>query len=48
MNIAVAKPDKPDTASDNFAAVTARVPGAGGLPAIEDAPGSYVKVRLID
>jgi polyhydroxyalkanoate synthase len=23
----------------------ARVPGAGGLPAIEDAPGSYVKVR---
>jgi Fe-S cluster assembly protein SufD len=29
MNIAVAKPDKPDTASDNFAAVTARVPGAG-------------------
>lgn len=29
MNIAVAKPDKPDTASDNFAAVSARVPGAG-------------------
>jgi polyhydroxyalkanoate synthase len=28
--------------------VAARVPGAGGLPAIEDAPGSYVKVRLID
>jgi polyhydroxyalkanoate synthase len=28
--------------------VPARVPGAGGLPAIEDAPGSYVKVRLID
>jgi polyhydroxyalkanoate synthase len=26
----------------------ARVPGSGGLPAIEDAPGSYVKVRLID
>ena len=25
--------------------VAARVPGAGGLPAIEDAPGSYVKVR---
>ncbi len=30
------------------AKVQARVPGAGGLPAIEDAPGSYVKVRLID
>ncbi|MFL9498579.1 Fe-S cluster assembly protein SufD [Rhodopseudomonas palustris] len=29
MKIAVAKPDKPDTASDNFAAVSARVPGAG-------------------
>ena len=28
--------------------VPARVPGAGGLPAIEDAPGSYVKVRTID
>ena len=28
--------------------VPARIPGAGGLPAIEDAPGSYVKVRLID
>ncbi len=28
--------------------VAARVPGQGGLPAIEDAPGSYVKVRLID
>ena len=28
--------------------VPARVPGQGGLPAIEDAPGSYVKVRLID
>jgi polyhydroxyalkanoate synthase len=26
----------------------ARVPGDGGLPAIEDAPGSYVKVRTID
>ncbi|MCC6475037.1 MAG: class I poly(R)-hydroxyalkanoic acid synthase [Burkholderiales bacterium] len=25
--------------------VPARVPGAGGLPAIEDAPGSYVRVR---
>ncbi|MBL0899029.1 MAG: class I poly(R)-hydroxyalkanoic acid synthase [Reyranella sp.] len=25
--------------------VPARIPGAGGLPAIEDAPGSYVKVR---
>ncbi len=25
--------------------VPARVPGAGGLPAIEDAPGSYVKVQ---
>ena len=25
--------------------VPARVPGTGGLPAIEDAPGSYVKVR---
>ncbi len=30
------------------AKVPARVPGEGGLPAIEDAPGSYVKVRLID
>ena len=30
------------------AKVPARVPGAGGLAAIEDAPGSYVKVRLID
>jgi len=28
--------------------VPARVPGAGGLPALEDAPGSYVKVRLIE
>jgi polyhydroxyalkanoate synthase len=26
--------------------VPARVPGAGGLPAIEDAPGSYASVRL--
>ena len=26
--------------------VAARVPGDGGLPAIEDAPGSYVKNRL--
>ncbi len=25
--------------------VTARVPGEGGLPAIEDAPGSYVRVK---
>ena len=30
------------------AKVPARIPGQGGLPAIEDAPGSYVKVRLID
>ena len=30
------------------AKMPARVPGSGGLPAIEDAPGSYVKVRLID
>ena len=28
--------------------VPARVPGEGGLPAIEDAPGSYVKVRTIE
>ena len=28
--------------------VPARVPGAGGLPAIEDAPGSYVKVIATD
>jgi len=28
------------------AVVSARVPGDGGLPAIEDAPGSYVKFRL--
>ena len=28
--------------------VPARVPGAGGLPAIEDAPGSYVKVMATD
>ncbi|MEA2799970.1 MAG: poly[(R)-3-hydroxyalkanoate] polymerase subunit PhaC, partial [Rhodospirillaceae bacterium] len=28
--------------------VAVRVPGEGGLPAIEDAPGSYVKVRTID
>ncbi len=26
--------------------VPARLPGAGALPALEDAPGSYVKVRL--
>ena len=28
--------------------VPAREPGEGGLPAIEDAPGSYVKVRIAD
>ena len=28
--------------------VAARVPGQGGLPALEDAPGSYVKVRSGD
>jgi len=28
--------------------VAARVPGQGGLPALEDAPGSYVKVRSVD
>jgi poly[(R)-3-hydroxyalkanoate] polymerase subunit PhaC len=28
--------------------VPARVPGQGGPPALEDAPGSYVKVRTID
>ena len=28
--------------------VPARVPGQGGLPAIEDAPGSYVKVRTVE
>jgi polyhydroxyalkanoate synthase subunit PhaC len=28
--------------------VPARVPGEGGLPALEDAPGSYVKVRTMD
>jgi polyhydroxyalkanoate synthase len=28
--------------------VPARIPGAGQLPAIEDAPGSYVKVMAID
>ncbi|MFO1429654.1 MAG: class I poly(R)-hydroxyalkanoic acid synthase [Candidatus Competibacteraceae bacterium] len=27
--------------------VPARIPGAGRLPVIEDAPGSYVKVRLL-
>ena len=26
--------------------VPARVPGGGVLPAIEDAPGSYVRVRV--
>ena len=30
------------------AKVPARVPGEGGLPALEDAPGSYVKVRVMD
>ncbi len=25
--------------------VPARIPGTGGLPAIEDAPGSYVRVK---
>ncbi len=28
--------------------VPARVPGQGGLPALEDAPGSYVKVRTVE
>jgi len=28
--------------------VAARMSGDGGLPAIEDAPGSYVKVRTVD
>jgi polyhydroxyalkanoate synthase subunit PhaC len=28
--------------------VPARVPGEGGLPALEDAPGSYVKVRATE
>ena len=28
--------------------VPARMPGAGALPAIEDAPGSYVKVRVVE
>ena len=32
-------------AKKSGAKVAARVPGAGALPAIEDAPGSYVKVR---
>ncbi|WP_376100512.1 PHA/PHB synthase family protein [Roseomonas sp. CCTCC AB2023176] len=30
------------------ATVPARVPGSGGLPALEDAPGSYVKVMAQD
>lgn len=30
------------------AMVPARIPGEGGLPAIEDAPGSYVKVMATD
>ena len=28
--------------------VPARMPGDGGLPVIEDAPGSYVKVRVVE
>ncbi|WP_035485232.1 PHA/PHB synthase family protein [Geminicoccus roseus] len=32
-------------AAKSGAMVPARVPGAGGLPAIEDAPGSYVRAR---
>jgi polyhydroxyalkanoate synthase len=32
--------------SHDKATVPARVPGEGGLPALEDAPGSYVQVRL--
>ena len=28
--------------------VAARVPGGGALPALEDAPGSYVQVRIMD
>ncbi|MGD9884239.1 MAG: PHA/PHB synthase family protein [Reyranella sp.] len=28
--------------------VPARIPGAGGLPALEDAPGSYVKLRTVE
>ncbi|MBB5695530.1 PHA/PHB synthase family protein [Muricoccus pecuniae] len=35
------------TAQDR-STVPARVPGAGGLPALEDAPGSYVKVMAGD
>ncbi len=31
--------------AQDAATVPARVPGAGGLPALEDAPGSYVMVR---
>ena len=30
------------------AKVAARVPGTGGLPALEDAPGSYVKVKTLE
>jgi len=33
--------------SHGKAQVAARVPGEGKLPAIEDAPGSYVQVRLL-
>ena len=35
------------TAQDK-AMVKARVPGEGGLPALEDAPGSYVRVMATD
>ena len=35
-------------AGQGGAKVTARIPGTGGLAAIEDAPGSYVKVRAED
>jgi polyhydroxyalkanoate synthase len=31
---------------NRYEMVDARVPGAGGLPALEDAPGSYVNVRI--
>jgi len=34
--------------SQDRAMVPARIPGEGGLPAIEDAPGSYVKVMAQD
>ena len=35
-------------AKKSGAKVPARVPGAGGLPALEPAPGSFVKVRAVD